>query len=128
MPTIWWANAIATGASYGYAYTFQSGKGEDEDDDETLPAPLKAALKVRVWQHGLCVKRITYAKEHAARAVADLLECWVVSDVCRRWTGALVARGALGEGTAPHRRRAASSRRAGQGTATHHMSMACICT
>lgn len=51
MPTIWWANAVATGASYGYAYTIGnrgSEGGEAEDDDETLPGPLKSALKVKV--------------------------------------------------------------------------------
>jgi len=57
MPTIWWANAVATGASYGYAYMFQ-GKGgggegvEGEEEDETLPAPLKAALKALDWGSG----------------------------------------------------------------------------
>ncbi|KAM3571965.1 hypothetical protein VYU27_006029 [Nannochloropsis oceanica] len=57
MPTIWWANAVATGASYGYAYVFQ-GKGvgeegmEGEEEDETLPAPLKAALKALDWGSG----------------------------------------------------------------------------
>eukprot|EP00624_Nannochloropsis_granulata_P001320 evm.model.NODE_16421_length_6325_cov_27.414228.3 len=57
MPTIWWANAVATGASYGYAYVFQ-GKGgveegvEGEEEDETLPAPLKSALKALDWGSG----------------------------------------------------------------------------
>jgi hypothetical protein len=49
IPTIWWANAVATGASYGYAFGFQkSGSGDDDDEDDadaTLPGPLKAAFK-----------------------------------------------------------------------------------
>lgn len=46
VPTIWWANALATGASYGYAYTSQEGESDD-GEDETLPKPIRAALKVR---------------------------------------------------------------------------------
>lgn len=47
IPTIWWANAVATGAAYGYAFAFASQVQEDEDAN--LPAPLKAAFKVRVF-------------------------------------------------------------------------------
>lgn len=49
IPTIWWANALATGAAYGYAFTLGNNKVEEEEEDDsnsTLPAPLKAAFKV----------------------------------------------------------------------------------
>ncbi|TFJ85236.1 hypothetical protein NSK_003659 [Nannochloropsis salina CCMP1776] len=58
VPTIWWANAVATGASYGYAFAFQGkgerGEGEEggSEEDETLPGPLKAALKALDWGSG----------------------------------------------------------------------------
>ena len=55
MQTIWWANAVATGASYGYAYTIGQGNassGEEDEEDETLPGPLKSALKALDWGSG----------------------------------------------------------------------------
>lgn len=47
VPTIWWANMVATGVSYAYGYTTQRTTVDDEDEEDTLPAPLKAAFKVR---------------------------------------------------------------------------------
>jgi hypothetical protein len=54
IPTIWWANAAATGASYAYAYGFQ-GPADDEGGD--LPEPIRAALKVSSivgWEGRTC--------------------------------------------------------------------------
>lgn len=96
IPTIWWANAVATGAAYGYAFTFASRVEEEDDDDANVPAPLKAAFKVG-GQRGIC-GRLVWLSWLAGEGAAWATHIELLMHQCtyarshmisnRRWTSA----------------------------------------